>query len=616
MADMAKPDATSTIPNNIGSNGIVVFFCIVLCSVQASLLAWGARVHSPTLNEPGQLVAGLSKWQTGKFVVYSVNTPLAQMVAAIPVLIMGAITDWQKLNDHTGNRIEFSLGEHFIASNAGRVVWLFTVARWACIPFSLFGGFMCFCWARELYGIRGGLLALTLWCFCPNILAHGQIITSDLPSASFGLAAGYAFWRWLKNPTWRRTLISGLGLGIAELTKMTLIVFFPLWITIWLVYRCAEWKDISWQKWTAECGKLAVGMIVALDVLNLGYGFDESFARLGDFRFVSTALSGTKLEGGNRFVGTILDRVPVPLPKDYVMGLDLQKRDFEQYNQPSYLCGEFRQNGWWYYYIYALGIKVPLGTWLLTLLAVTRRIWGQRTMRLFCNNSRTSERGRKLQSIGWRDEFVLLCPAITILFFVSSQTDFNEHMRYVLPIFPFIFVWIGRISPAISRKNRVMIGVAFLALAWSTFSSLSVYPHSLSYFNELVGGPSGGPGYLIHSNIDWGQDLFFLKRWLHNHPEARPIKLAYFGCFDPSYAGIEYSAPENIPSEANVASGEKKIAPGWYAISVNFVRGLPYFTYKGNGSKISLKQYALSAFQRLKPVAMAGYSIYIYHVTD
>jgi hypothetical protein len=43
---------------------------------------------------------------------------------------------------------------------------------------------------------------------------------------------------------------------------------------------------------------------------------------------------------------------------------------------------------------------------------------------------------------------------------------------------------------------------------------------------------------------------------------------------------------------------------------------LPYFAYKGDGSKDHLRQNALTAFQQMKPVAMAGYSIYIYHVRE
>ena len=57
------------------------------------------------------------------------------------------------------------------------------------------------------------------------------------------------------------------------------------------------------------------------------------------------------------------------------------------------------------------------------------------------------------------------------------------------------------------------------ALAWSIASSLWISPHSLAYFNEIAGGPTGGPRYLLGSNVDWGQDLLFLKRWIANHPK-------------------------------------------------------------------------------------------------
>ena len=56
------------------------------------------------------------------------------------------------------------------------------------------------------------------------------------------------------------------------------------------------------------------------------------------------------------------------------------------------------------------------------------------------------------------------------------------------------------------------------------------------HFNELVGGPKGGPNHLVDSNVDWGVDLLFLKKWLDEHPEASPLGLAYFGMFDPRVA--------------------------------------------------------------------------------
>ena len=138
---------------------------------------------------------------------------------------------------------------------------------------------------------------------------------------------------------------------------------------------------------------LAVQTIVAVYVVNIGYGFEGTFTQLGDFKFVSAALGAENGErkapagGGNCLAGIWLGKLPVPLPKHYVLGMDLQRRDFESYGSPSYLAGQFQEKGWWYYYLYALAIKVPLGTWLLVLLAAVAPI------AVSARRQRASERG-------------------------------------------------------------------------------------------------------------------------------------------------------------------------------------------------------------------------------
>lgn len=46
-----------------------------------------------------------------------------------------------------------------------------------------------------------------------------------------------------------------------------------------------------------------------------------------------------------------------------------------------------------------------------------------------------------------------------------------------------------------------------------------MFPHSMSYFNELAGGPRNGHRYMVHATFGWSQDDFYLKRWLESHPE-------------------------------------------------------------------------------------------------
>ncbi len=255
-------------------------------------------------------------------------------------------------------------------------------------------------------------------------------------------------------------------------------------------------------------------LILSIYVINLGYAFEGTFQRLDSYVFRSSLLAGdaeTEAEfgslPGNRFSDTWLGSILVPLPANYVLGIDAQKREFED-KMWSFLRGEWRLGGWWHYYLYALAIKVPLGTWLLAGLALGSGL-----------------RWRGYEST-WRDELVLIVPVAVLLFLVSSQTGFNHHVRYVLPIFPFAYIWISRVAVVAARSRWVGCAVA-VALAWSVASSLFIYPHSLSYFNELVGGPIHGHAHLHDSNIDWGQDLLYLKRWLDEHPEAQPIGLAY-----------------------------------------------------------------------------------------
>ena len=219
----------------------------------------------------------------------------------------------------------------------------------------------------------------------------------------------------------------------------------------------------------------------------------------------------------------------------------------------------------------------------------------------------------------WCDEVILLAHALVILALVSSQTGFNHHLRYVLPVFPFAYVWASKVAPfAVARGWRVVVP-AGLALLWSVVSSLSVYPHNLSYFNELVGGPKGGHAELVDSNIDWGQDLLYLKAWRDEHPEAEPFGLAYFGFMDPRVAGIEFELPPKgpvlKPRAQEVPVGSVGPRPGWYAVSVMLLRGYRYTVPDGHGGNPYLDEPYYTYFLHFQPVAMAGYSIYIYHVT-
>ncbi|HZL37397.1 MAG TPA: hypothetical protein VFC78_18915, partial [Tepidisphaeraceae bacterium] len=523
--------------------------------------------------------------------LYRVNPPLIRLIAAAPVVLLHP-------KNHVGYydgpisptvRVEFMAGKEFLDANGGRSLWLMTAARWACIPLALLGGMLCFIWARELYGTLAGIMAMTLWTFSPTLLAFGHLITPDMGATALGLAAAYAFWRWLCAPSVARMIIAGLVMGLAELCKTTWIILFLLWPMEWLAFRLLQ-RPRPLRFFRREWLGVIVILALAVWVINLGYCFERSFKRLGDYQFVSRTLTGVARSPnsavtGNRFAGTWLGHIRVPLPENYVSGIDIQKSEFDEHLW-SYLNGQWRHGGWWYYYLFALLIKVPIGAWALGLIALTVCFMKRGYRSTFGN------------------ELCVLLPFVAVLGLVSSQTGFDHHMRYVLPIFPFAIIWVSKVARSVIMRHRAIMIVGGAALGWFIISSVSVFPHSLSYFNELAGGPRRGSYYLGNSNADWGQDMLYLKSWYDKNPQARPLYLAADAPFvTPEMIGINCE-PIPVPVASRRAQSHDAIGrtlpPGWYIVSVN---------------QLHAKDHGYDYFRTLKPVAWVGYTLPVYHLT-
>lgn len=641
---------------------------VSIIALHTGLLGYSAAVHSPTLNEPGHLVAGLSQWKFGRYDLYNVNPPLVKQVAALPVMIAGYKEDWSSF--HNGAYPVFEIGEDFVAKNGERSFFLVTIARWACLPFSWIGACVCYFWARDLYGSLPGVLACALWCFSPSILAHASLITTDAPASALGLAACYLFWRWLRNPAWKQAVLAGIGLGIAELTKTTLILFYPLWPMLWAIHRWGNRTAVGFRRTGREAAMIVTCWGISLYILNLGYGFQDSFTPLKSFAFFSELFTDKarnqatyddiagntqrEMSSGNRFANSWIGNLPVPVARSYLMGIDTQQCDFESYGRPSYLAGKWQAHGWWYYYLYAALIKTPIGTLFFVALVgllQPKRLWrraltyrsqlasqgalSSRASSLY--KGPASDKGQTM----FLDELFLLIPLLTLFVGVSVKSGFSEHMRYILPCLPFLFVWIcqsARIGVAIQERpilvfprclQRISLRHIFLsvALVWSITSSLWIYPHSLSYFNEIVGGPNRGPEHLIGSNIDWGQDLLYYKKWLVQRPRDlrdENVYLAYCGYFSPHYAHIQGMPPqishmsENISKDNALAqisdSALVDLPRGLYAISVNFIQGYPWHIGDQRTGRIFFQNDDFRAFRQRKRDSQIGYSIYIYHL--
>jgi hypothetical protein len=361
---------------------------------------------------------------------------------------------------------------------------------------------------------------------------------------------------------------------------------YAVYPIVWGCYRLSS-QSVETNGNVKSVWQLLAVFLMALFVINTCYGWDGSFTRLGRYRFYSEALTGARpfdLDGDNRFIGTWAAKLPVPLPKYYVVGMDIQKRDFES-GRWSYLRGEWRKGGWWYYYLYALAIKTPIGTLLLTVLAAILAI--------------ASAKYRA----DWCDEVFLLLPCIVIVGLVSSQKGINHHLRYVMPAVPFVFVFASRVARCIEYGHTYIMALVSLCAVGVVVSTALVYPHSLSYFNAFVGGPLRGHEHLGNSNADWGQDLLYLRKWLRDHPNVVLDGVALEPFFTLDIIGFP---ARQIPTHRDKAQPYRgKLSgngpfPGWYAISVN---------------QLHEHTEEFGYFLGYEPVDIVGYSIYIYHLT-
>ncbi len=654
------PDSISTpavAPSSFWTRTRVILAVVLLLSLHAALAVRSLVTENPTVDEVIHLPAGISYWQTGSFRLYRHNPPLVKLIAALSALSLKPIVDYQSdaWRQDPPNKAQFA--HEFMAANARQYFELFTRARLLMPLFSLIGGLVVFTWSSKLYGISGGLLSLTLWVLCPNILAHTRLVTTDMGATSLGVLATYFFWRYLRIPSWRLAALAGLSLGLAQLSKFSMLILYGLWPLLALA-RLATEAEFR-QHLARIVGQGVVIVALSVFVIDLGYGFEGVGIPLGRFEFLCQTFTKPVLPGVrrpavpnplrnaahhyrvNRFRGTILGALPVPLPEHYLLGFDDQKLEAEGIPRkfsndkaigpegdeidgyPVYLDGQLSQESWWYYYLLALVYKVPEGTWLLVL--------GSLAVLAFSARSRAE---------GFDDFALLVVPAF-VLFVMSVFTNINLGLRYVLPIFPYVFISVGRLAPwtagIANRKARSAASeLIALCLILTALSTIWIHPHYLAYFNLVSGGPDRGAEHLIDSNIDWGQDLVNLRKWLATNAPGERVGLAYFGqinprIFDERGEGFDWFLPPPTPGTLKLLPfryrgdpASMRLQPGLYAVSASLVKGLPYFVYDrpmpGLEQVTAWAPYqawfrAFSYFDRLTPIDKVGYSIWIYRVS-
>lgn len=447
---------------------------------------------SATFNEPGHLAAGVACWNSGAYHLYSVNPPLPRMVATIPLIFLDSdelcLEALSHLEEGRETREEVEIGRRLAETNTFNYQRLLCRARLAGVAWVTIGGFLVWQWARSLFGDWGGLLSLALWTVDPMVTAHSALATADVPSTVIALGASFSFAKFMRTGGRLDAAIAGMLLGAALLSKFTLIVLIPAWC-LSLLFACKYQKHRMMRKMisSAICKRLLVVASIALVTLNLGYGFSGTGQPVGDINFRSKMFNDIL----RYFPPSWATSMPNPFPYDYVSGIDLQQCDFEG-GLKSYLNGAWSDDGWWYYYAYAFFLKAPLGH--LAIYFVSAIL---------------------LLSLRQKPPILVAALPAFVILIASSKTGFTNHLRYILPAYPFIMIMSGvLLSSAGGRPKKGYFVFACVMLACSALSTFSEYPYQLSYFNEIAGGFQGGWRYLASSNVDWGQDWIALREWI------------------------------------------------------------------------------------------------------
>lgn len=440
--------------------------------------------------------------------------------------------------------------------NAEQIVFL---SRLPIIGLGLVLAALVFRWASARFGPWGGLLSAAFCALDPNILAHERLSTTDVGGTLFAFLAAYALWRALRQPSIYRVLWAGLAMGLAFAAKLSALLFGPV-----------------------------LALAVLLDTLPDGAGRARRLlGRTGLMLFVGLLGLLVVWAAYSFQMGPLEENlIPVPAPP-YVRGV-MAIIDFAAGGRPGYLLGQISTEGWWYYFPVAFAVKTPpatlVGLLIATYIALRRPA---------------------------RDDLLILVPPFAF-FLAFTTARLNLGYRHLLPVLPFLAVHIGRLAPLASMPlpcaPRVARYLPIALVVALVFSTLSIYPHFLAYFNLIGGGPQNGWRILVDSNIDWGQDLKELRNWMERE-NVEHVRLSWFGSARPEAYGITYDLLPGVPYGFFTCNdppfNREQPEPGVYVISVTNLVGA-----------IFPDPDLFAWFRARPPDDRVGYSLFIYQVSD
>ncbi len=490
---------------------------IALLVLMATLMAMPIKEESATMDETAFLVAGYSYWHGYRFILDPEAPPLAKMISTAPLLFMDvklpvlvqqwldqqigpAVTrGWSGENHLVDEHFPIAprnwylwpatprLGQEFVYGGTNDADKILAAGRWMQVALTALTGIVIFFWLRRLAGGMAGALGVALWALNPVTLAYGHLVLTDMGETLMFVLAVWCFSSFLDRPSTGRAVVCGLACGGALVMKFSAVLLAPILLVVGGLHAMLR------RDWRGLGKHVSVMALVAGGVVLLMY------APLWRPAEPLPPDAATMIEVPTWFQ---LLR-PVLIPRDFFKGLALVA-GHESAGHPAFLCGQWKPNGWWYYFPVTLAVKTPIPLLLLTIAGLLMWLRG-------------------LRHFSFQHGIAWIAALMYLLF--AMVGNLNIGVRHLLPVFALLAV--GTASQFSLQSRRLQV-CGWLCTGWLLLATWQAHPYFIEYFNEIAGGSSNGYRWLVDSNLDWGQDVKRLKHFV-DAQAMTSIDLAYFG---------------------------------------------------------------------------------------
>ena len=560
-----------------------VYIClfVIICAVFLGLAYNVTQNMSPTYDEQNHLTRGIAILKTGDFRLSLHHPPLPNILNALPVMIdreywwNDKTADFsQRVDSFNPESEEFlniwTAAREVLYERQAPVLGIKAIkaSRVMTLLFALLAGIIIFLWAKELFGPLGSIISAVIFLFDPNVIAHATVTTTDMAAVATILLAVYFLRKYIQSPSIKTLVFCGSAVGLAFLCKFSSLILLPIFGLILLFTMHGD--KIGKRLLNALIAGLLM-LFIAGTVLFAGYGFKvEKFAAKPGESF------SQQYEGkGN---------LPVPA-KQYLRGL--KTLTGEANGHKAYLNGisDDTGKGWWYYFPATFVYKT---NWVALALIII-------TILLFA-----LPKCREKVRLPKNEVIFLGIPILIYLLagFGLLGISLNLGVRHLLPIYPFIYIFVGAIGKVIDLRDvKGKIAVLLIVLSYGAIITIT-HPNYLSYFNI----PNAGR-YLIDSNFDWGQDI---EKLTAVDTKGMPMYFSYFGTTPPISVrlGCYYMPGMGEMTSANMPHEIRR--PSFFAISATCLRGGEVYT--GVDYEKFLRE------NNAEFVRMVGKTIYLYKI--